>query len=78
MPEATIHAVADHGKIAADTIRPFYDDAAQVLADLKAVGIDYDDVVKVLEDEGVEKFATSWNELTESTVAELKRLASAK
>jgi transaldolase len=78
MPEATIHAVADHAKIVSDTIRPFYADADTVLADLKAVGIDYDDVVKVLEDEGVEKFAVSWNELTESTADELKRLAGAK
>jgi transaldolase len=78
MPEATIHAVADHGTITGDTIRPHYADAERVLADLKGVGIDYDDVVRVLEDEGIEKFETSWTELTESTQAELKRLAGKK
>jgi transaldolase len=78
MPEATIHAVADHGKITGDTIRPHYADAEGVLADLKGVGIDYDDVVRVLEEEGIEKFETSWTELTESTQAELKRMAGKK
>jgi transaldolase len=75
MPEATIHAVADHGKITGDTIRPHYADAEGVLAELKDVGIVYDDVVQVLEEEGIEKFEASWTELTESTKAELKRLA---
>jgi transaldolase len=78
MPEATIHAVADHGRITGDTVRPNYADAASVLDALAAVGIDYDDVVQVLEDEGVEKFETSWNELTESTQSELDKLAGDK
>ncbi len=60
MPEATMDAVADHGVILGDTIRPFYADARQVLHDVAAVGIDYDDVVGVLEEEGVEKFQASW------------------
>jgi transaldolase len=76
MPEPTIHAVADHGKITGDTIRPNYADAHEVLDALTAIGIDYDDVVRVLEEEGVEKFVASWQELTESTKSELERLAS--
>jgi transaldolase len=75
MPEATLNAVADHGVITGDTIRPHYAHAQQVLDDLAAAGIDYDDVVQVLEDEGVEKFETSWNELLESTKSELTRFA---
>jgi transaldolase len=75
MPEATLNAVADHGVISGDTIRPHYAHAKQVLDDLAAAGIDYDDVVQVLEDEGVEKFETSWNELLESTKSELTRFA---
>jgi transaldolase len=78
MPEATLHAIADHGKIAGDTIRPHYKDAEDVLAALKDVGIVYDDVVRVLEEEGVDKFEVSWKELTESTASELKRLAGGK
>jgi transaldolase len=75
MPEATLNAVADHGVVTGDTIRPHYAHARQVLDDLAAAGIDYDDVVQVLEDEGVEKFETSWNELLESTKSELTRFA---
>jgi transaldolase len=33
--------------------------------------VHYDDVVQVLEDEGVDKFATSWNELLESIRQEM-------
>ena len=75
MPEGTILAVADHGKITGDTIRPNYVDAQGVLDALAGVGIDYDDVVRVLELEGVEKFDNSWNELTDSVQAELEKLA---
>jgi transaldolase len=78
MPEATIYAIADHGQISGDTIRPFYADAQGVLDQLGAVGVDYEDVVQVLEEEGVEKFETSWNELSDSTQNELERLAGAK
>jgi transaldolase len=60
MPQATLAAVADHGRIRGDTIRPFYTDAHQVLHDIAAIGIDYDDVVDVLEDEGITKFEASW------------------
>ena len=28
MPEKTLHAVADHGEIKGDQVRPYYDDAA--------------------------------------------------
>ena len=75
MPEATLNAVADHGVVTGDTIRPHYAHAKQVLDDLASVGIDYGDVVQVLEDEGVEKFEASWKELLESTKSELTRLA---
>jgi transaldolase len=66
MPESVIHAFADHGEIRGDTITGSYAQAHQVMADLKAVGVDFDDVVQVLEDEGVDKFEVSWKELLES------------
>jgi transaldolase len=71
MPEKTLDAVADHANISGDTVRPFYEQAWNTMAALKDAGVDYDDVVKVLEDEGVEKFATSWNELLESVTKNL-------
>jgi transaldolase len=62
MPEGTLRATADHAKLRGDTVRGTYDQSRQVFADLARLGIGYDDVVSVLEEEGVEKFATSWNE----------------
>jgi transaldolase len=66
MPEATIHATAAHGKLHGDAITGTYEESRQVFADLEALGVHYDDVVKVLEDEGVQKFAASWNELLDT------------
>ena len=63
MPEATLHATADHGTAAGNVIAGTYDESRAVFADLERLGIGYDDVVAVLEDEGVRKFADSWNEL---------------
>jgi transaldolase len=62
MPEATVRATADHAKLRGDTVHGTYEAARQVFTDLAGLGISYDDVVKVLEDEGVEKFAASWKE----------------
>lgn len=66
MPEKTLDATAEVANITGDTIRPFYEQAWNTMAALKDAGIDYDDVVKVLEDEGVEKFEASWNDLLET------------
>jgi transaldolase len=74
MPEATLKAADEHGEISGDTVRGSYDSAKSVLDAVGRLGISYDDVVQVLEDEGVEKFEASWNELLASTEAELKRL----
>jgi transaldolase len=73
MPEATLRATADHGVLAGDTVHGTYDEARKLFSDLEALGISYDDVVQVLEDEGVAKFAVSWNELLETIRTELSR-----
>jgi transaldolase len=78
MPEATLDAVADHGKIRGDTIHGHYDEAQQVLDRLAAIGVDYDDVVETLEREGVEKFETSWTQLLESVQEQLDRIGDGK
>ncbi|MET8943369.1 transaldolase [Streptomyces sp. NPDC004542] len=75
MPEATLEAVEDHGQITGDTVTGTYEQARADLDALEALGISYDDVVQVLEEEGVEKFEASWNDLLKSTEAELQRLA---
>jgi len=66
MPEGTIRATADHGKILGNTVDGTYDASRKVWADLEKLGISYDDVVQVLEEEGVAKFETSWNELLDT------------
>jgi transaldolase len=71
MPEATLNAVADHGVLRGDTITGEYGGAQKVLDDLAAVGIDYDDVVEVLEVEGVQKFMDAWTQLLEVVQAQL-------
>lgn len=75
MPEGTLEATADHGEVEGDTIRGTYEEARAELAAVAKLGISYDDVVQLLEEEGVEKFAVSWNDLLKSTEAELERLA---
>jgi transaldolase len=75
MPESTMKAIADHGVVTGDTVTGNYVDAQGVLDRLDELGVDYDDVVQVLEDEGVAKFEASWNELIESVQEELDRLA---
>jgi transaldolase len=73
MPEGTLRATADHGVLRGDTVHGTYDESRQVFARLEALGISYDDVVQVLEDEGVAKFAVSWNELLETIRTELSK-----
>jgi len=71
MPESTLDAMADHGKLEGERGSSGYDQARQVFADLEALGISYQDVVTVLEDEGVAKFAASWQEMLETISTEL-------
>jgi len=71
MPEETIRAFQDHGRVA-NTLDQGLGEARQLLADLEQLGIVYDDVVKTVEREGVEKFTQSFAQLLETT--EEKRL----
>ncbi|KRV49242.1 transaldolase [Wenjunlia vitaminophila] len=66
MPEATLEATADHGEVTGDTVRGTYEQARADLEALASLGVSYDDVVRLLEEEGVEKFEGSWNELLAS------------
>ncbi len=75
MPEATLDAVADHGEVRGNTIAGTYDDARKVLDDLSELGIEYDDVIEVLEAEGVQKFEDSYVQLAESVQGQLESAA---
>jgi transaldolase len=71
MPEKTMMAYADHGS-AGTPVQKSYDDAAAVMQSVRDAGVDLDDVFRVLEEEGVQKFVDSWDELTESVRSELE------
>lgn len=73
MPEKTMEAVFDHGVISGDTISSHLLDSEKVLADLGELGISYEEVVNLLEREGVEKFVVSWGELVETVKSALER-----
>ena len=73
MPEATLHAMADHGKVEGNLGSQGYEQARQVFVDLDELGIGYQDVVTVLEEEGVAKFAASWQEMLDTLSTELAR-----
>ena len=60
MPEKTLDAVVDHGRITGDTITGNYAEANEVLDRLEALGISYAEVTDLLEREGLEKFDASW------------------
>ncbi|MCU1572837.1 MAG: talB [Micrococcaceae bacterium] len=66
MPEKTLDATFDHGDVTGDTITGRYEEANTVLDDLEKVGVSYNEVVDLLEREGVDKFVTSWSELLET------------
>ncbi|NUQ98361.1 MAG: transaldolase [Streptomyces sp.] len=71
MPEATLNATADHGEITGDTVTGGYAQARADLAAVEALGISYDEVVQKLEDEGVAKFETAWQDLLDAVAKSL-------
>ncbi len=74
MPEKTLDAFADHGTLdGGDMVRPHYDDARAVMDALAQTGIDYDDVIATLEQEGVDKFVKSWDELVETVRGQMEK-----
>ena len=77
MPEGTLEAVADHGVIRGDTITDAYAEADAALAALAEVGISYDEVVGLLEDNGVAAFEASWEELLAGVAKEIADAAPA-
>jgi transaldolase len=76
MPEETIVAFQDHGNAAA-RLTEGIDEARKVLDDLRAAGVDYDDVTDTLEREGVQKFSDSLTELKDGIESKRGELAPA-
>jgi transaldolase len=77
MPRELVAAVLDHGEVRGNTIEEDLDGARLLFADLKAAGIDYDDVSETVEREGVEKFAKSFEELFSDVESKRDQLVAA-
>jgi transaldolase len=76
MPRETIEAFQDHGVVGL-TLEEGLDEARQLFEELAKAGVDYDDVTRVLEEEGVEKFADSFRDLLDGIAAKRGELVSA-
>ena len=48
------------------------------VSELRGLGIDYDDVVQALEDDGVAKFDASWDQLGERLASTLRRQSASR
>jgi transaldolase len=73
MPAATLDAVADHGLVRGTAIKGTYEVARGVFHDLQRIGVDFEDVVKELEEQGLASFAKSWDELIASVTSQLEK-----
>jgi transaldolase len=77
MPEETIEAFQDHGEVRGDTIEKSVKKAHELMKDIAKAGVDYDDVTKTLELEGVQKFADSFAELLDGVMQKRDVVAAA-
>jgi transaldolase/glucose-6-phosphate isomerase len=65
LPEETIIAFEDHGILKQNAIEDGMDESERIFSELRNAGIDISFVTKQLENEGVQKFIDSYNELME-------------
>jgi transaldolase len=72
MPEKTMMATFDHGVVPQDSITSLIPAAHEFMTELASAGVDIVDVTNLLEEEGVDKFIVSWNELVESVAQALE------
>jgi transaldolase len=77
MPEKTLLALADHGKVKG-AMRFDGGDAEAVLAEFTRAGIDNDTLAADLQREGAKAFATSWSDLMEQIASKSDILKKAK
>jgi transaldolase len=74
MPEETLRAFADHGKLAA-VLSPYGGDCDAVLDAHAKAGVDVDALARKLQAEGAKAFVASWQDLLKSIGAKSKALA---
>lgn len=73
LPEVSIQAFRDHGHVA-QTLTEGVDDCARHLERLKESGIDYDQAMQKLQDDGVKLFADSFDQLLAGLAAKRETL----
>src|SRR3954453_1339500 len=76
MPLETVEAFQDRSEVA-EVREQGLDEARSLLKQFEEAGIDYDDVVRVLEEEGVQKFSDSFKELLEGMAKKRDALVAA-
>jgi transaldolase len=76
MPLETVEAFQDHGTVAL-TVEQGIDEARSLLRELDRLGVDVEDVTDTLEEEGVQKFDDSFQELLDGIRAKRGELVSA-
>jgi transaldolase len=74
MPEKTMDAFADHGELQGDMVSGKAAEAQELFDRLDGVGIDLPDVFRTLEEEGVDKFKKSWEELVETVRKQMEQV----
>ncbi|MFL6297077.1 MAG: transaldolase [Actinomycetes bacterium] len=74
MPLSTVEAFADHGIVRGDTLLEDLDRARRLWSDLIRVGVDEEEVGEQLEEEGVEKFAASYQKVLDTIQAKREQL----
>jgi transaldolase len=77
MPLETIRAFQEHGEVRGDTVLEGIDEARALLQQLAEAGVDYDDVTDTLEEEGVQKFSDSFDQIVVSIREKRGSLAAA-
>jgi transaldolase len=76
MPRETIDAFMDHGRVE-PTLERDPDEAHRTFERFAEAGISYDDVVAVLERQGVEKFSESFSKLIDGVAGKRDQLVAA-
>jgi transaldolase len=75
MPEPTLHAFADHGRVE-DLVPADGGDSEQILAEFGKAGIDVEALAERLQEEGKEAFSKSWDDMLETIEARRRVVAS--
>jgi transaldolase len=78
MPEATLRAFADHGRVKADAVETDVEEAQLVMQQLEKTGIGFNCVTWQLEHEGVQKFVDAYDSALQTLDDKRKQVMQAR